>query len=246
MKRLTVVACVLLLARSLPALDMPNGWDFGTVGDDKPIETSFTAANDGSGVLTVTLIPPCECLTVKPLGFRLAPGESVKVTVAFDPAGYSGSVSKPILVKIRKGTSRLYTVSGTVVPRQTALPAYPGECEWCRKQSDAIRREAYASWRKQPQVVHYYYSPDCRSCTDFLETEVPRVEKLLGKKIEMDRQDIRNPGVLDELDSLLAAQKLSLTELPVLAAGDRILMGEDQIRSGFEAEMRKRVESPPR
>ncbi len=244
MKRLATLAFAFLIARSLPALDMPEGWDFGTVGDDRSVENTFTVTNDESRLLTVTLIPPCECLTVTPLGFRLAPGESVEVRVAFNPEGYSGGVSKPILVKVRKGVSRLYTVSGTVVPRQTALPAYPGECEWCRKQSDAIRREAYESWRKQPSVVHYYYSPDCKSCTDFLGTEVPRVEKLLGKKIEMDRQDIRNPGVLDELDALLAAKRLTLTALPVLAVGDRILEGAEQIRTGFEAEMRKRASAP--
>jgi hypothetical protein len=240
MKRALTIACAFLAAGSLAALRMPAGWDFGSVGDDRPVVGTFTAANDESSPLTVRLISPCDCLTLAPAAFSLAPGRSVKVTVTFDPAGYSGKVSKPVLVRLAGGVDRLYTVSGSVVPRQTALPSYPGECEWCRKQSDAIRRQAYESWRRQPSVVHYYYSPECKSCTEFLETEVPRVEKLLGRKIEMDRQDIRNAGVLDELDGLLARKKLTLTALPVLASGDAILMGEKQIRGEFEAQMRKR------
>jgi hypothetical protein len=92
-------------------------------------------------------------------------------------------------------------------------------------------------------VVHYYYSPDCTSCTEFLETEVPRVEKLLARTIEMDRQDIGKPGVMAELAGLLAGKKLSLTALPVLVIGDVVLMGQKQIRAEFEAQMRKRAAS---
>ncbi len=243
MRRSPAAACLFLLARSVFPLDMPAGWDFGSVADDKPVVNTFTAVNDESRTLTVTLIPACDCTTVTPLGFRLAPGRSVTVTVTFDPSGYSGSVSRPVLVKVRGEADRLYTVTGKVVPRQTAVPAYSGECEWCRKQSEAVRRQAYESWRKQPSVVHYYYSPDCRSCTEFLQAEVPRVEEVLGRKIEMDPQDIRNAGVLDELDRLLAEKKLALTALPVLAVGDTVLMGEKQIRAEFEARMRERAAS---
>ncbi len=232
-----------LLPFSAPGLSMPAGWDFGTAGDRAALVHTFAAVNDGSSTVTVRLVSPCDCLTLVPSTVTRAPGKSITVTVRFDPAGYSGRVEKPVLVDVGSGRSSLFTVSGTIRPERAASTPVQGTCEGCEEVAQAIRQQAYESWRKQPSVVHYYYSPDCASCTEFLAAEVPLVEKRIGRKIELDQQDIRSPGVLDELDRVLAAHDLTLTVLPVLVAGDTVLQGDKEIRARFEAEMRKRAEA---
>ncbi len=61
---------------------------------------------------------------------------------------------------------------------------------------------------------------------------------MIGRVIEVDRQDIREPGVLDELDGVLATLKLDLAALPVLVIGSTVLQGEKEIRARFEKVMR--------
>jgi hypothetical protein len=241
MKRLTSVSLALVLSATAWALSMPPGWDFGTAGDGKPIAATFSVTNDESGAVELTLVSPCDCLTLSPSRVSLEPGQSAIVAVSFDPAGYSGSVSKPVLVRVNGTANRLYTVTGTVVRGKASLPAYSGECEWCRKQSEQVRRQAYEAWRTQPSVVHYYFSPECSSCARFIDREVPRVEKLLGKKIDLDLRDIRLPGVMEELDALLEGRDMPLTALPVLVAGETVLMGAAQIDEGFQEEMARRL-----
>jgi hypothetical protein len=87
--------------------------------------------------------------------------------------------------------------------------------------------------------LRYYFSPECGSCRDFLDREVPRVEKAVGQKISLELRDIRLPGVLEELTGLLAARGLALTTVPVLFAGDVVLAGGKRIAAGFEGEVRR-------
>ena len=93
----------------------------------------------------------------------------------------------------------------------------------------------------QPLAIRYYFSPECGSCVRFVDREVPRVEKLLGITIKLVLRDIRLPGVVEELDALLAERKLTLTVLPVLVAGETVLVGSKAISEGFETVMRKRL-----
>jgi len=128
-------------------------------------------------------------------------------------------------------------VNGTVRSKIPQEKRQETECEWCKKLSVELRKQAYDSWRKREGVLHYYYSADCRTCTDFLDREIPRVEQAVGRSIEVDRQDIRDPGVLDELDAVLAGLQQELRALPVLVIGGTVLQGEEEIRARFEKEM---------
>jgi hypothetical protein len=129
-------------------------------------------------------------------------------------------------------------VNGTVRSKTPPTARQETECEWCKKLSAELRKQAYDSWRRREGVLHYYYAADCRTCTDFLDREIPRVEKAIGRTIEVDRQDIRDPGVLDELETLLAVRKLELNALPVLVIGSTVLQGEKEISARFEKVMR--------
>ncbi len=250
MSRATLRAAVIavafvLLAIVRPAglhadLVMPETWDAGTIADTTPVSHTVVLRNTGRAPLEIRLLSSCTCLTVQPDRLRLAAGASGQVRLTLDPAGLSGGISKLVLAKVDNadGLDRLLTVEGTVRSRTPPALRQETECEWCKKLSAELREQAYDSWRTREGVLHYYYSADCRTCTDFLDAEIPRVAKAIGRTIEVDRQDIREQGVLDELDALLAARKLALDALPVLVIGDTVLQGEKAIRAGFEKAMR--------
>ena len=219
---------------------LPGTWDVGTIGDAAAVSRSITVQNTGRAALAIRLLSSCSCLTVRPERLRLEAGAAAVVRLTLDPAGLSGGISKLVLAKVEnaEGLDRLLTVNGTVRSKTPPTTRQETECEWCKKLSVELRKQAYDSWRKREGVLHYYYSPDCRTCTDFLDREIPRVEKAVGRAIEVDRQDIRDPGVLDELDAVLARLKQELRALPVLVIGGTVLQGEPEIRARFEKELR--------
>jgi hypothetical protein len=104
-----------------------------------------------------------------------------------------------------------------------------------------LAQSAPALGNGQPLEIRYYFSPECGSCTRFIDREVPRVEKLLEVKIKLVARDIRLPGVVEELDALLEERKLTLTVLPVLVVGETVLVGSEEITRGFETVMRSRL-----
>jgi hypothetical protein len=234
----------LLTALAAPRLGadlvLPGQWEVGTIGDTAAVSGTITLRNTGPTQLEVRLLSSCSCLTVRPDRLRLAAGSSAAVRLTLEPAGLSGSISKLVLAKVEnaEGPDRLLTVNGTVRAKTPPAVRQDTECEWCKKLSADLRKQAYDSWRKREGVLHYYYSPDCRTCTDFLDAEIPRVEKAIGRSTEVDRQDIREPGVLDELKAVLAGLKVELRALPVLVIGGTVLQGEREIRARFEKEMR--------
>jgi hypothetical protein len=239
-----MVLILLLAAFAAPRLCadlvLPGSWDVGTIGDTAAVSRTITLQNTGRTPLEVRLLSSCTCLTVQPDRLRLGSGSSTSVRLTLDPAGLSGGISKLVLAKVEnaEGLDRLLAVNGTVRSKTPPTARQDTECEWCKKLSAELRKQAYDSWRKREGVLHYYYSPDCRNCTDFLDHEIPRVETAIGRTIEVDRQDIRDPGVLDELEARLAARKLELSALPVLVIGGTVLQGEMEIRTRFEKEMR--------
>jgi Protein of unknown function (DUF1573) len=237
---LAVLLAAATAPRTFADLVMPGSWDLGTIGDGAPISRSITLQNTGRTVLAIRLLSSCSCLSVEPDRLRLEAGAAATVRLTLEPAGESGAISKLLLAKVEsaEGMDRLLTVNGTVRSKTPASLRQDTECEWCRKLSGELRKQADDSWRRREGVLHYYYSPDCRACTDFLDLEIPRVQKAINRTIEVDRQDIREPGVLDELEGLLGGLKVQLKALPVLVIGRVALQGEAEIRARFEQEMR--------
>ncbi len=238
MKKIILCAAMILCAGRTWGLSFPAEWSFGKAGDDKPLSTVIRIKNEDKTARDVRLISPCDCLTLAPAVFRLEPGTEARVTVTFDPAGYSGAVEKPVLVRTKDGENGIFTVRGTVTP-SFPLPEYSGECEWCKKQSEENRRAAYESWRTKPWVVRYYYSKSCGSCADFINKEVPRVSALLGRTLEADALDIEVPAYRKEMLEKLAKAGVEYRAIPVLFVGSAVLQGADEIGKRFETEARK-------
>ncbi len=233
-----------LLGQALIALDMPSEWVFGTRPDDAPFDRSFTVKNTARAAVTVSALASCECLTIGPSPFTLAPGKSIRVKLTFDPKGAQGAVKYAVLVSVRGGeiSDTILTVRGTVVSKE---PKAPGEgCLRCRELEEEFRKAAAVTSNKRQLIVRYYFSGDCASCTRFIESEVPRLQGALGVKFVMDPRDIRTGDRLDEVLKTLENKGIPLTAFPVMVVDDAVLQGEKEIRMRFEAVLREKAGAP--
>jgi hypothetical protein len=129
-----------LVGQSLPALDMPAEWVFGTTSDEAPLGWSFAVKNTASRAVTVTTVVSCNCLSIAPSSFSLAPGRSMQVHVTFRPAGFSGEVKNAILVMVRGGevVDRMLAIRGTISAggKAASLP----ECVRCRELEEEFQK----------------------------------------------------------------------------------------------------------
>lgn len=78
--------------------------------------------------------------------------------------------------------------------------------------------------------MRYYFFPGCRSCTEFIREENPRLEEELGLEITLIQRNVLSPDDYEELTTILARMGRELEELPVLVFGGRVLQGERRIR----------------
>ncbi len=94
-------------------------------------------------------------------------------------------------------------------------------------------------------TLHYYFSPECGTCRQFIGREVPRVEKALGLKLPLSLRDVHAAGVIEELQAVLSERGLALTTVPVLVMDDVVLVGTKQVAARFEAEVRRLLSLEP-
>jgi len=79
---------------------------------------------------------------------------------------------------------------------------------------------------RRGQILIYYYSPGCRSCEEFLSVEIPRWEKKLGIRIDLQRKDILDTAAFEELSAFAAAHGQKVRSIPALQAGETLLQGD--------------------
>ena len=80
----------------------------------------------------------------------------------------------------------------------------------------------------------YYYSPACRDCREFLEVEIPRIERETGLSIGLERVNIYEEDGMARLRERLDKAGISTDALPILDTGDVILTGDAMIRESLE------------
>ena len=227
-------------------------WAFGEVPDTKPVSYTVTVKNSGAEPVSLTLISTCECLTVEPATFDVGPGSSRDWTVTFDPEGYSGEFQNPIIIRTDDPDlpKALFQVHGKINPagdedRSTGAAAVPGSGPEGEGSDDPapsdgpapVGAEAAGESSAADITMRYYFSPGCRSCTEFVNEEIPRLEKEFGLEITLIQRNVLSPKDYEELTALLAGMERKLEELPVLVFGGRVLQGERRIRRKVRDEL---------
>jgi cytochrome c biogenesis protein CcdA len=185
---------------------------------------------------TVTFVSTCSCLTVEPISQVIAAGGGASFALGYDSTDDTGNTAKAYIVRTDlPGEQRLsYILRGTV-RAERPVPASAGALTGQDSTGSAAARPRYSVAFGRPQndvaVISYYYTPGCRSCEEFLSTEVPRLEKKLGIHIDIQRKDVLDPALYEELSVFAASRGQSLRAIPALRVGMTLLQGDQEIRA---------------
>jgi cytochrome c biogenesis protein CcdA len=201
----------------------PDSWHFGMILQGEKIEVTLTVTNGSARPVSVTLTATCDCLTSAPSSRTIAPGEEGMFALAYDSSDDTGNVRKNFLVTTdAPGLERAYfELRGTVRAERASAAEEPDGAG-----------DAQAGGPRIAMV--YYYTPGCRSCEKFLAQELPRMERELAIRIVVERKDILDPAVYEELASLASSLGQSVRAMPVLLAGRTLLQGEKEIEARID------------
>jgi cytochrome c biogenesis protein CcdA len=191
------------------------------------VEVSLAVANSTGSPLAVTLVPLCDCLSASPVSAVVPAQSEGAFALRYDSRDDTGITRKNFLITTdAAGAERTYfEMRGTVRAEQRGAGA-PASA------ADPPAGMIPAAGAQGSIGVTYWYTPGCRSCEEFLASELPRIEGELGLRISVARRDLLDPAAWEELTRAAAARGTTVRAIPVLGAGDSLLQGEAEIRAG--------------
>jgi cytochrome c biogenesis protein CcdA len=206
---------------AIPVEFSPPEWKFGMISQGDIARADVVAINRGDQPVELTFVPTCPCLTVSPASRRLAPGASSVFALSFDSKDDEGKTYRGFIVKSDVAGARpgYYMLGGVVRVERAAASSASGEAaSGLGALGDAIE-------------MRYYYTPGCRSCEEFLSTEIPRLEASYGFRVTIERRDLLDPAAYEELAAFASAGGTTVHEIPALRLGNELLQGDKEIRS---------------
>ena len=218
----------LLSAAGAPALVFsPAEWKFGMILQGAKLETAVTVANHENRTVTVTFVPTCTCLGVTPAAQRIPAGGGGVFVLSYDSSDDTGNTTRGYIVRsdLPGAKPQYFLLRGTVRAEHTVPPDQNGA---------SLTRGGAPGREGKAVVLFYYYTPGCRSCEEFLSTEVPRLEKKLGISIEVQRRDVLDSALYQELAGFALSHGQGLRAIPALRSGDTLLQGDTEIRKKLE------------
>jgi cytochrome c biogenesis protein CcdA len=194
------------------------------------VEVSLAVANSTPRPLAVTLVPLCDCLSATPASAVVPPQSEAAFALRYDSSDDTGNTRKNFLVTTdAAGAERTYfEMRGTVRAERRSA-------EGSASAADPATGTIPEAGAPAPIEVTYWYTPGCRSCEEFLASELPRIERELGARLSVARRDLLDPAAYEELARAAAARGTQVRAIPVLGAGDSLLQGEKEIRAGTRA-----------
>jgi cytochrome c biogenesis protein CcdA len=203
----------------------PASWNFGMILQGEVVEVSLAVANSTGKPLAVTLVPLCDCLSASPSSAVVPAQSEGAFALRYDSRDDTGITRKNFLITTdAAGAERTYfEMRGTVRAEQRGAGA---------PVSAAGQQPGPAGGAGASIGVTYWYTPGCRSCEEFLASELPRIGSELGLAISVARRDLLDPAAWEELTRTAAAKGTPVRAIPVLGAGDSLLQGEKEIRAG--------------
>jgi cytochrome c biogenesis protein CcdA len=218
----------------------PAQWKFGMIQKGEKIQTVVTAKNQGSAEVMISLLPTCTCNTASPAERVIQPGGEGTFVITYDSSDDIGITRKDFIVRSNPpgAAPRYYTMTGVVRgERQAATqggtppPASNGTGP-SGPAADAV-------------TLAYYYTPGCRSCEQFLSAEIPRLSHQLGVPIVVERKDLLQPAIYEELTDMASSRGQVIREVPALVVGSSFLQGDSNIRRELAGVLRAQLAGAP-
>jgi len=204
-------------------------YDLGNVKKGGIRSFEFFAENTERKSLEIKIISLCGCAHVSPTHIILLPGEKAAIKVVLDFFEEEEGEFKYILIITtnRPGMEKvIYTIRGIVVSNKDET-------------DDSGVAKVEKDYKKDNEpadriTVEYYFTPKCKRCMQFLENEIPRLEKDLGKSIAVRRFDILKPDVFVAFQRRMKDLNVENTAFPVLILRNHVLQGDKQIGQVFK------------
>ncbi len=213
----------------------PPKWDYGMIEQGDVARTKVVAVNHGTDAVELTFVPTCTCLTVSPAKARLEPGALASFALSFDSKDDSGITERGYIVRTDViGEKALYYLLSGVVRVDRSMggavggsaSGEPGVPAGAPGDGSGLAPAASGLVR-----MRYYYTPGCRSCEEFLGTEIPKLEQRYGVRIAIDRRDLLNGTTYEELEAFAASIGATVREIPALRLESVLLQGDAEIRA---------------
>ncbi|MBN2050994.1 MAG: DUF1573 domain-containing protein [Spirochaetales bacterium] len=221
--RLFSFFCLLGVHFSLYAeiLFTPSFWDLGELKQGVVVTLDVEIKNTGLEAVDVEFISTCDCFYPQDYKVSIPREETRLVTFFYDSSDDQGSFEKYVIVlttdpDLPKG---LFQASG-VVPMKDAGPSSATPVEEQPEEPGEL-------------VVEYYYSPTCKSCIEFLQKEVPRIEKKLSVDLSMKSVDVLEGKNFEAFQKKIDELGIESNAFPVLILGNTVLQGEKDIHREF-------------
>lgn len=157
----------------------------------------------------------CDCLEISPAEAVIKPNSSKEFTIELTPEGYS-YISRHFLVNINSQRSYIKVFANLPPP---PLESLSNGCPECRIKELEIEDENKAKEILNSWIISdIYYSPGCKTCEDFLQSDFKR-------EISFIKHNILEPVELGLLETKLKELDIELREFPILIYNNNVLQG---------------------
>jgi hypothetical protein len=156
-------------------------FDFGKQGTSQPLRHDFIVTNIGNALLEITQVQPgCGCTTAGEWDKKIEPGKTGKIPIQFNPANFSGPVTKYVTVTCNDPTHTSTTLQ--------------------------IKASVWRPIDAQPQYV--YFMPTEGEETN--ETKVVKITSNLEEPVKLEKVESGNPAFKTELKTIQEGKQFEL------------------------------------
>jgi hypothetical protein len=222
---------------------VPASVDIGDVPDSRPVSVAFAVQNPSTvEVARIDFLTAAAALSVKPDRLVLGPLESAQVEVSYTPQGYSGTVTRLILVKSSlaqlDNTRVILTAKmseGDRGPIQTTT-----DCDACMLVEVQFSEEALLTqYETSVVLIDFYYDPECAKCLSYVEERLPALAKAAGRHARVAILDVNQQNWRKQLEYRLAARGSRWVGIPVAFVDGEFYRGMMPVRLAVRAALRR-------
>jgi len=216
---------------------VPTEVNLGTIPDSRPVATSFSVQNPSrSHVVRLDFLTVSSALILKPDRLVLDPLESAVVQATYTPEGYTGKLSRQVLVKssLAELDNRRIVVTAELPATSAGVPSNP-DCDECRKFEELYSDETrLISYENSVVLIDLYLEPECRGCQRYLGWELPRAALAASRLVRIAQLDVREPKRSAQLEKRLRKHGMRVEIMPVAFVGGKVYQGLQAIKTGVQ------------
>lgn len=195
----------------------------GDLPDHSTVTKTLIIKNNSPTTKHINFYSLCDCLVIKPTSVNIEEYSSVSLKISLTPEGYE-EISRHLLVDYNGEKSYIQVYATLPQPPDKPLT---GGCPECEKKERALKAEESAKEILDNWVVtDIYYSPGCKTCEDFINLEIPKLEMELSREVSVNKFNVLESKNLERLEERLKSLNVSMVNFPILIFENFVLQGD--------------------